>query len=132
MKFCSRLGAGEGRGSRLFSVILCQNVDLKVSIFLARGGGSDPVDTSFPIHPASLRICMTPNKLNVLDVPSCYSTNDENENTAKVYFYLTCALYWNDRIWDITCSSCAVGAHSIAVIQSVFWCFIHVHCICFS
>lgn len=69
---------------------------------------------------------MTPNKLNVLDVPSCYSTNDENENTAKVYFYLTCALYWNDRIWDITCSSCAVGAHSIAVIQSVFWWFIHV------
>lgn len=44
----------------------------------------------------------------------------------EVYFYLTCALYWNDRIWDITCSSCAVGAHSIAVIQSVFWWFIHV------
>lgn len=67
--------------------------------------------------PASFRKCITPNKLN--DLMYHHVTPQmikKKTQPIKIYFYLTCALYWNDRIWDITRSSCAVGAHSIAVI----------------
>lgn len=129
MKFCSRLGAGEGRGSGLFSVILCQNVDLKVSIFWARGGGSDPVDTS-PPFPYTLPLLeyawlltnwmylmyhhVTPQMMKMKTQPKFIS----------IWRVLSVGMI------EYTCSSCAVGAHSIAVIQSVFWWFIHN--ICFS
>lgn len=71
VKFCFRLGVGEG-----------VNVNFKISIFPG-GGCSDPLDTSFPIHPASFRKCITPNKLNDLMYHHVTPQMFKRENTAN-------------------------------------------------